>query len=79
MGVWLRKAITENVGKDPVIIRMMGGTVPVVPFIQELNVPAVLVPLVNMDNNQHSPNENLRLGNLRTGIKTCLAILNTPL
>ncbi|WP_461094609.1 M20/M25/M40 family metallo-hydrolase [Spirosoma gilvum] len=79
MGVWLRKAITDSFSNDPVIIRMMGGTVPVVPFIQELNVPAVLVPLVNMDNNQHSPNENLRLGNLRTGIKTCLAILNTPL
>ncbi|MCK8490672.1 M20/M25/M40 family metallo-hydrolase [Spirosoma sp. RP8] len=84
MGVWLRKAMTNGFGKepvrrDPVIIRIMGGTVPVVPFIQALNIPAVIVPLVNMDNNQHSPNENLRLGNLRTGIKTCLSILTTPL
>lgn len=79
MGVWLRKALTDSFGKDPVVIRIMGGTVPVVPFIQALNVPAVIVPLVNMDNNQHSPNENLRLGNLRTGLKTCLAILTTPL
>ncbi|WP_246859245.1 M20/M25/M40 family metallo-hydrolase [Spirosoma sp. KCTC 42546] len=79
MGSWLRKAVTSSFGKDPVIIRIMGGTVPVVPFIQALKVPAVIVPLVNMDNNQHSPNENLRLGNLRTGIKTCLAILTTPL
>ncbi|GAB4056180.1 M20/M25/M40 family metallo-hydrolase [Spirosoma litoris] len=79
MGNWLRKAVTSGFGKDPVIIRIMGGTVPVVPFIQALKVPAVIVPLVNMDNNQHSPNENLRLGNLRTGIKTCLAILTTPL
>ncbi|MVM33154.1 M20/M25/M40 family metallo-hydrolase [Spirosoma sp. HMF4905] len=79
MGSWLRKAVMSGFGKDPVIIRIMGGTVPVVPFIQALKVPAVIVPLVNMDNNQHSPNENLRLGNLRTGIKTCLAILTTPL
>ncbi|GAB3887721.1 dipeptidase [Spirosoma agri] len=79
MGVWLRKAVTDGFGKEPVIIRIMGGTVPVVPFIQALNVPAVIVPLVNMDNNQHSPNENLRLGNLRTGIKTCLSILTAPL
>ncbi|WP_332369093.1 M20/M25/M40 family metallo-hydrolase [Spirosoma telluris] len=79
MGSWLRKAVMNGFGKDPVIIRIMGGTVPVVPFIQALKVPAVIVPLVNMDNNQHSPNENLRLGNLRSGIKTCLAILTTPL
>jgi acetylornithine deacetylase/succinyl-diaminopimelate desuccinylase-like protein len=79
MGVWLRKAVSEGFGKEPVIIRIMGGTVPVVPFIQALQVPAVIVPLVNMDNNQHSPNENLRLGNLRTGIKTCLSILTEPL
>lgn len=67
------------VGKEFVIIRIMGGTVPVVPFIQALKVPAIIVPLVNMNNNQHSPNENLRLGNLRPGIKTCLSILTTPL
>lgn len=78
MGLWLRKAMTDGFGKAPVVIRIMGGTVPVVPFIQALKVPAVIVPLVNMDNNQHSPNENLRLGNLRTGIKTCLSILTTP-
>lgn len=79
MGVWLRKAVSSSFGQEPVVIRIMGGTVPVVPFIQALNIPAIIVPLVNMDNNQHSPNENLRLGNLRTGIKTCLAILTTPL
>lgn len=79
MGVWLRKTVTDSFGKDPVVVRIMGGTVPVVPFIQELNIPAVIVPLVNMDNNQHSPNENLRLGNLRTGLKMCLAILTSPI
>ncbi len=36
---------------------------------------AGIVPLVNMDNNQHNPNENLRLGNLKMGIKACLALL----
>ena len=37
------------------------------------------VPTVNIDNNQHSPNENLRLGNYRDGIKTILTILTEPL
>jgi acetylornithine deacetylase/succinyl-diaminopimelate desuccinylase-like protein len=38
-------------------------------------VPAVSVPTVNPDNNQHSPNENIRLGNFIEGIKVCLAVL----
>lgn len=79
IGNWLRKSVTENFKQDPIIIRIMGGSVPVVPFIQTLGVPAVIVPMVNMDNNQHSPNENLRIGNLRMGIKTCLSILTTPI
>ncbi|GLU51329.1 M20/M25/M40 family metallo-hydrolase [Dyadobacter frigoris] len=79
IGNWLRKSVTENFTEQPVIIRIMGGSVPVVPFIQTLGVPAVIVPMVNMDNNQHSPNENLRIGNLRMGIKTCLSILTTPI
>jgi acetylornithine deacetylase/succinyl-diaminopimelate desuccinylase-like protein len=57
----------------------MGGTVPITPIIQSLDIPAVIVPMVNMDNNQHSPNENLRLGNLVNGIKTCVGILTTEI
>lgn len=79
IGNWLKKCVTTAFQTEPVIIRIMGGSVPVVPFIQTLGVPAVIVPLVNMDNNQHSPNENLRLGNLRSGIKTCYSILTTPI
>jgi acetylornithine deacetylase/succinyl-diaminopimelate desuccinylase-like protein len=57
----------------------MGGTVPIVPAINTLQIPAVIVPMVNMDNNQHNPNENLRIGNMVTGIKMCLIILTTEL
>ncbi|MEZ5042152.1 MAG: M20/M25/M40 family metallo-hydrolase [Saprospiraceae bacterium] len=77
-GQWLTGALRKMFRADPVNIRIMGGTVPVTPLIETLGVPAVIVPMVNMDNNQHSPNENLRLGNLLTGIKTCLAILTQP-
>jgi len=35
------------------------------------------VPTVNLDNNQHSPNENLRVGNYLNGIESFLAILTT--
>ena len=75
-GQWLTKALEKVYGKQPVRQRIMGGTVPVTPLIEKLGAPAVIVPLVNMDNNQHSPNENLRLGNLYNGIKTCIGVLS---
>jgi acetylornithine deacetylase/succinyl-diaminopimelate desuccinylase-like protein len=44
-----------------------------------LGIPAVAVPTVNPDNNQHSPNENIRLENYIDGIKTIAAILTEPI
>ena len=75
MGLWLTKALINAFGEEPVRIRMSGGSIPISPFVNTLNIPAVTVPTVNRDNNQHSPNENLRLGNYREGIKTMIAIL----
>ncbi len=75
IGIQLRKALTDAFGTSPVIIRTMGGTVPITPAIQVLDIPAIIVPMVNMDNNQHNPNENIRIGNISQGIKMCLAIL----
>ena len=61
------------------MIRTSGGSIPISPFVNTLGIPAVTVPTVNRDNNQHSPNENLRLGNYREGIQTMIAILNQPI
>ena len=74
-GVQVTQALTRMWGAEPVRIRTMGGTVPIAPFIRELGLPAVGVPIVNFDNNQHGDNENLRLGNLWTGIVTLAAML----
>ena len=68
-------AVVYGLGKEPVHLRTLGGTVPIAPFIEALGFPAVLVPTVNFDNNQHEENENLRLGNLFDGILTVAAIL----
>ncbi len=75
IGKWLREALDEAHNKDIVQIRISGGSVPLSFFINELDIPAVLVPLVNPENNQHSPNENLRLGNYLDGIRTITSIL----
>ena len=79
IGQKLIKVIEENFGEKPVSIRTMGGTVPIIPAINTLGIPAIIVPMVNMDNNQHNPNENLRIGNMSQGIKMCMAILTMDL
>ena len=76
-GQWLTQILTDYYQSKPVIIRTSGGSVPISPFVSELGVPAIGVPTVNLDNNQHSPNENLRVGNYLMGIETFLAILTT--
>jgi len=75
LGRWLTTAMVRLYGEEPIKIRTSGGSIPISPFVATLDIPAVSVPTVNPDNNQHSPNENIRLGNLREGIKVCLAIL----
>ena len=79
IGRWLQKALLRAFDQEPIRIRMSGGSIPISPFVNSLGVPAVTVPTVNRDNNQHSPNENLRLGNYKDGIKTILSILTEPL
>ena len=79
VGDWLRRAMVRAFGEPPVQKRISGGSVPISPFVQTLGVLAVTVPTVNADNNQHSPNENLRVGNYFDGVKTFLAILTEPI
>jgi len=61
--------------EPPVRNRTMGGTVPIDFFIQALGMPAIGVPVVNFDNNQHSNNENLRLQNLWDAVISFAAVL----
>lgn len=78
-GAWLRAAMNRAFGKDPLQIRISGGSIPISPFVDALGIPAVTIPTVNVDNNQHSPNENLRLGNYKEGILTIMSVLTQPL
>lgn len=78
-GQFIQKVLQENFDDQVVRIRIMGGTVPIAPFINELQVPAFIVPMVNPDNNQHSPNENLRIGQIEYGIRAFMGILGSSL
>jgi len=49
--------------------------VPAGPFIDTFHVPTLGLSLANYDDNQHTDNENLRLGNLWNGIVTLASIM----
>ena len=70
-----RTGLRALYGEEPILIRTMGGSIPIAPMIAVLGIPAATVPTVNIDNNQHSPNENLRLGNFLEGIAMLMAVL----
>ena len=70
-----RAGMRRLYGEEPILIRTLGGSVPIAPFVQTLGVPAALVPTVNPDNNQHSPNENLRVGDFFEGIAIITSVL----
>jgi acetylornithine deacetylase/succinyl-diaminopimelate desuccinylase-like protein len=71
----IARSVERFTGAEPVHIPMLGGSVPAVWFPVETGTPVLLIPTVNPDNNQHSPNENLRLGNYFEGIWTLAAVM----
>ena len=75
-GLMARGGMQALYGEEPILIRTMGGSIPIAPLVETLGIPAATVPTVNIDNNQHSPNENLRLGNFFEGIAILMAVLS---
>jgi len=56
----------------------MGGTLPLFLFSDVAGKPAVVVPVANHDNNQHAPDENLRIANLWYAIDLYAALMTMP-
>ena len=75
-GRMARAGMRHLYGEEPILIRSMGGSIPIAPIIDALGMPAATVPTVNIDNNQHSPNENIRLGNFLDGIAILMSVLS---
>lgn len=51
-----------------VLMPTLGGSLPLYLFTDVLAESVIIVPIANHDNNQHAPDENLRLANLWYGI-----------
>ncbi len=65
-------------GVPPVQLPTLGGGLPFGTFSDFYKMPTVGVSIVNFDNNQHGPDENLRLQNLWEGIEMLAALMTMP-
>lgn len=77
MGRAVVAALTFD-GVPPVQLPTLGGSMPFSTFSDALSMPTIGVSIVNYDNNQHGPNENLRLQNLWEGIEMLARIMTMP-
>lgn len=56
--------IMTSAGHEPVLLPTLGGSLPIPIIKQGAELPVIVFPIANHDNNQHAANENLRLQNL---------------
>jgi len=69
-------AAVRSISTQPVVeLPTSGGSLPLSIINEALGTKSVVVGIANYDNNQHSANENIRLGNLWDGIEIYAAIL----
>ncbi len=62
-------------GGEVRVVPLIGGSLPIAPIGDVLQTPFVIVPIVNADNNQHAPNENIRMREFRRGVELYAALL----
>lgn len=69
------EVVREATGGEVRIVPLMGGSLPISAIGEVLGAPFVIAPIVNADNSQHAPNENLRMKEFRRGIELYAALL----
>jgi acetylornithine deacetylase/succinyl-diaminopimelate desuccinylase-like protein len=74
-----RAAADRAFGEGALVVAPgMGGTLPLYLFTDVAGKPAMVVPVANHDNNQHAPDENLRIANLWYAIDLYAALMTMP-
>jgi acetylornithine deacetylase/succinyl-diaminopimelate desuccinylase-like protein len=66
--------VVDAAGEPAVRLPILGGSAPMYIF-ENLGMPVIGVPIVNYDDNQHSPDENLRLGHFWRGMEIYAALI----
>jgi acetylornithine deacetylase/succinyl-diaminopimelate desuccinylase-like protein len=68
-------AVRIGFGKEPLLLPCMGGSDPDYYFTRVLGVPRVNVPYAPHDENNHAPNENIKVEGFLCGVKATAAFL----
>ena len=68
-------AVRSVTGEEPVHVPVAGGSLPMWVFTRSLGLPALLLPLGNVDEANHAPNENFTLDRFYQGIAISAATL----
>ena len=71
-------AVKAAAGDDLVLFPALGGSLPLYLFTEVMGKPALIVSIANHDDNQHAPDENLRIANLWYGIDLYAALFTMP-
>ena len=72
----LVRLLDEIDGTPTLLTPTMGGSLPIHLFEQALEMPIILLPVANHDNNQHGADENLRIRNLWDAMEIYGAVLH---
>lgn len=71
----LLEVLTRGWGRRPLVVPALGGSLPLAYLVRNPDSPFLILPIVNYDNHQHAADENVRLGNLYTGIEVLGSLL----
>ncbi len=75
MALKLSDILTTLNGEAPLMTPTMGGSLPIYLFEEAIDAPIIILPVANFDNNQHGPNENLKIDNLWQAVDLYAAVL----
>ena len=70
----VRAGAAAGLGEEPLLVPALGGSLPLAAFSEELGVPCYGIPLANVDESNHAPNENLELNWFLRGIAAAAAV-----
>lgn len=60
--------------EEPLLMPALGGSLPIAKFSEVLDIPCYGVPLANVDERNHAPDENMEIDRFLRGITGCAAV-----
>lgn len=69
-------SMRDAYGEEPIIFPMLGCSAPFYVFSDLMNIPWMMLPIGNADQNEHGPNENMILDCMSKGIKLGIELID---